>query len=202
MISRARVLAIWAAVGFAACASETLHNVGMSRASSAAVQGRWDDAHAYMSELVASEEANPRSPPTRLAEDYGHLGAWAGMSCRFDEAERDMERSHEYYVRANDGNQYIASLELAELEFGRNRYAAAVARFKQGLTERDDREPMNENHAMELDDYAVALDETGDHAEAVAVRERVYAWRKEHPGARWTGPMAYGRNCPESSVND
>ncbi|HXZ86521.1 MAG TPA: hypothetical protein VEI82_13645, partial [Myxococcota bacterium] len=87
-----------------------------------------------------------------------------------------------------------------ELAFGLKRYPAAVARFKQALAERDDREKMDELDAMDLDDYAVALDETGDHADAVAIREQVLAWRTQHPGARWFGPMAYDRNCPDSSA--
>lgn len=196
MSCSARVLALSAAVALGACAPTNPHNLLMSQASSAAVQGRWDDAYAYMSKVVANDEASPLTPPELLAEDYDYLGAWAGMSCRFDEAERDLERSHEYFVRANNGHEYYATLQLAQLEFGRKRYAAAAAQFKQGLEERDDREKMNESHARKLDDYAVALDETGDHAGAIAVRERVYAWRTAHPGEPWVGPMTYGRNCP------
>ena len=58
---------------------------------------------------------------------------------------------------------------------------------------------MSETLALRLDDYAVALDETGDHAGAVAVRERVYAWRTSHRGrVAYSTPLPYGRNCPGS----
>jgi tetratricopeptide (TPR) repeat protein len=199
---RAPLLALSAAVALCACVAPTgLVQIWSDRASAAAQEKRWDEAYAYMRKLVANDDKNPL-----IRCEARHrllLGVYAGMSCRFAEAEQHMERAHECYLRANGGLEYLASFELAELQFGRKQYPAAAALFKQAFAELGDRLPMSESEALRLDDYAVALDESGDAAGAVAVRERVYAWRSAHRGAHASAaPFAYGSNCPESSARD
>jgi hypothetical protein len=196
----ARILALSAAVALGACLAPedfsliNLDAIHRDWASKAAEEERWDDAYAAMKQVVAKDERNPF--PVCPARDYLYLGIYAGMSCRLDEAEQEMERAHECYVHGKGGLEYLASFELAELQFGRKNYAAAAAQFKQALAEMGDRVPMSETLALRLDDYAVALDESGDRAGAVAVRERVYGWRIEHAGSRASStPLAYGRGC-------
>ena len=203
----ARVLTLSVAVALGACVAPedfspiNLDRIHRDRASSAAAEKRWDEAYAYMKKVVAKDDRSPF--PICPARDYLELGVYAGMSCRFDEAEQEMERAHECYLHGKGGLEYLASLELAELQFGRKKYAAAAVQFKQTFEEMDDREPMSETIALRLDDYAVALEESGDHAGAVAAHERVYAWRSEHRGSRASStPLPYGSNCPESAAKD
>lgn len=207
MTPGARALALSAALGLGACLSAedfspiNLDRIHRDRASSAAAEGHWEDAYANMKKVVAKDDRNPF--PIWPAHDHLLLGIYAGMTCRFDEAEQEMERAHECYVRSKGGREYAASFELAELQFERKNYPAAAARFKQALAELGDREPMSETIALRLDDYAVALEESGDHAGAVAAHERVYAWRSEHRGSRASStPLPYGSNCPESAAKD
>ncbi|HXZ85369.1 MAG TPA: hypothetical protein VEI82_07760, partial [Myxococcota bacterium] len=107
MRSSARFLTLVAAAAFGACARPDMHNVLMNEATSHSVEGRWDVAYERMGKVIANDEADPSTAPERLAEDYAILGAWAGMNCRFEDAERHMQRSYDYFVRAKSGNEYI-----------------------------------------------------------------------------------------------
>jgi len=161
---------------------------------------RWEDAYAHMGAALGRAERTPWTSTERLGEYHYHYGRYAGLTCRFDEAERELGLAHDYLERAK-GPRYTATLELAELAFGRKRYPLAVDRFKRALAEMGADEPLSETLALSLDDYAVALDETGDRAGAVAVREHVYAWRKARTSPPESVPRPpYGRDCPEASA--
>jgi tetratricopeptide (TPR) repeat protein len=160
---------------------------------------RWEQAYQRWHALVEYGEAHHFADGELAALHY-NFGRAAGATCRFDEAERELLQAAELDVRSN-GPIYKTYAELSSLNFDQKKYAASIGYAKKSLAATDPENVTPWSLAVFLDEYAVALDETGNATEAADARQRALTIRQQHPGSKpiWvvTARAPYGTQCPE-----
>ena len=131
--------------------------------------------------------------------EYGRL---SGYLCDFEEAEKYFKQALvlREKVNAPDFHKSQSYHELARLYYDHGQYAQAVPYFKLAI-------PLSEKVGVEegwpiafattLDEYAVALRNTGGEQEAGTVANRAQKIRDQNPGKqpRYI-PTRYNQNCP------
>lgn len=136
-----------------------------------------------------------------MAVGHYEYGRASGVVCEWAEAEFALNEAYRLDA-ASGGPAYMAAYELGRMHFDRKQYAEAVkqyalvkAEFERLQVETKD--PVG--YADYLDEYAMALEQTGKANEAQPLRVRSGELRKTFPGkTAHTEKTPYGTQCKKT----
>jgi tetratricopeptide (TPR) repeat protein len=147
-----------------------------------------------------------RMHPANISMFEYNLGRVKGYLCKYDEAEKLMSNALAAQERIGAENRILTMrlFELGRLHFDRENYALAAPYYARGIrvatrlgSETSD--PIG--LADVIDEYAVALEGTGDPARAASERKKASELRDINPGkrARFV-PVRYNGSCTDRSA--
>jgi len=171
---------------------------------SASRAGDHDTAAKCFSRAAVNARVGWLGPEAESAALYDY-GRAAGQLCAYDAARRSFERALELEESLDEQHPVHLGqrlFELARLSFDTGQYAEAVRWYERGFPvvrklAADRADPIA--FADELDDFATALEHTGDFGRAAAQRQESALIRADHPGAL-AGFAAehYPKDCAKS----
>lgn len=180
------------------------HKLELQRDYQAAVAaqngGDWDAARRAWARVVENGRASGE-PPAQQAVYHYEYGRSLGITCHFDEAERELLQAYQLDVET-DGPAYMSLTELARLNLDRQRNADAASYFERMLRETNEKvlEQAPAEHAVILDEYADALAGSGNPEQAEQMRAEADMIRSAHPHSQSvTDRTPYGRHCRQSN---
>ncbi len=170
--------------------------------AAAADAGNLPQAKIFYSRAVINAQIGVLGPKAESAALYNY-GRVVGRMCEYDNARSSLERAlvlEEEAEGPDGGFSSMRLFELARLNLGNEKYPDAVGWYTRGITLTrtagvDRGDPIA--FANELDDFATALEHTGDTAQAVELRKESAQIRADHPGML-PGFVAehYPKECP------
>ena len=195
---RTIVVVILACIGLTSCAiNEVTAHRYANAAVSASESGDWITARenwrrAYINAKLAHMDNKA------LAVALYEYGRASGVVCEWEEAESSLKETYRLGTSTDDLS-YMSVYELGRMNYDRKRYADAVEQFSKvkvffDMTEADTKDPLG--YADYLDEYAIALEQTGKPSEAQPLRSRSMELRKTFVGKNsHTEKTPYGTMC-------
>ena len=163
-------------------------------------QGEWWKARQACGRAAINAELGGAEPQaiTGLWYEYGRT---SGVICDYPEAKRALEKSLES-DKANNGPIIMDYFELARLHFDQKLYKEASAYYQSGIAatpkEIVAQDPIG--YAEVLDEYGVALKQTGDVANSEKIIAEAKQLRSSNPnGKSLTKRTPYGKFCDQKS---
>ena len=165
--------------------------------ASAQTRGDWDAARrAYARSANNADLAN--SSPQRRAIFHYEYGRSLGVTCFFDEAERELNLSYDFDKQAGQP-LYLSLVELARLTLDQQKYPKAVSYFERALPELDRANAATGAPMAYVDilgEYASALSRVGREQDSSNVKNRASAIKGANPkGSSITDRTPYGTQC-------
>ena len=163
-------------------------------------RGDWDEARRIYA-LAFSEGNLAQADPRFKAVLHYEYGRSLGVTCSFDEAERQLNLANDL-DKHTGGVFYLSLTELARLNLDQRRFAEAVAYLERVMAELDPvitarRVPIF--YANVLEDYAMALSGIGRETDAEAAAKRAAEVRGGTPKEQFVPDRTpYGKHCPKS----
>ncbi len=160
---------------------------------------RWEAAYTEWKQLLADAEAGHESTE-QLAVLHYNFGRAAGVTCRFDEAEKELQTALQLDEQTN-GPTYMSLFNLAQLELDQKKWAPAIDYFDRGLAEMErvktrKKEPIHPAAvAYILDQKAMAQRGAGQTADAAATLKRAAELREQEKVHLRTDRAPYGTRC-------
>lgn len=136
-----------------------------------------------------------------MAVGHYEYGRASGVVCEWAEAEFALKEAYRLDT-ASGGPSYMAAYELGRMHFDRKQYAEAVEQYSLVKAEFErlqveTKDPVG--YADYLDEYAMALEQTGKADEAQPLRVRSDQLRKTFPGkTAHTEKTPYGTQCKKT----
>lgn len=178
----------------AGCATGMAPDRDYQQAVKFQMQGDWDAARESWARAVANIDDSSATIEQQAVYHYEY-GRSLGMTCHFDEAERELLEAYRLDAES-DGPDYMSLTELARLNLDQKKYAESALYFERLLVYADERTPQPVEMAEILDEYAAALAGTGNETEAEIERKKGEAIRREYPqAASMTERAVYGSQC-------
>ncbi|CAG4903917.1 hypothetical protein R52603_03144 [Paraburkholderia saeva] len=185
------------------CASAVSDHVSTNYTAvgaAAEARGDWDKARqAFARATLNADQAD--LPPARKAVAHYEYGRTLGVTCFFDESERELNVAYQLDKQAGQP-LFLSLVELARLNLDQQKFAQSAGYFERALPYLDKagaatRAPTA--YADILDEYARALSGAGRSAEAKALADRATALRNGTPGKHSiTDRTPYGKFCAKS----
>lgn len=163
-------------------------------------RGDWDEARRIYA-LAFSEGNLAQADPRFRAVLHYEYGRSLGVTCSFDEAERQLNLANDL-DKHTGGVFYLSLTELARLNLDQRKFAEAVAYLERVMAELDPvitarRVPIF--YANVLEDYAMALSGIGRETDAEAAAKRAAEVRGGTPKEQFVFDRTpYGKHCPKS----
>jgi tetratricopeptide (TPR) repeat protein len=187
-------------VGLNGCAAPINERVARNyeRVGAAAqARGDWDAARRAYARSATNADLARSSPQERAVYHYEY-GRSLGVTCFFNEAERELNLAYDLDRQAGQP-LYFSLVELARLTLDQHKFPQSVLYFERALTELDRANagrdaPMG--YADVLDEYALALSGAGRTQDSTTMRKRALEIRDANPGGHSiTDRTPYGRHC-------
>lgn len=159
-------------------------------------KGDWSSARESWARAVAGMDTSQMSMAQQAVYHYEY-GRTLGVTCHFDEAERELLEAYRLDAES-DGPAYMSLSELARLNLEQRKFAEAAIYFERMLNETDEKELEQSpaEHAAILDEFSAALTGAGDVDHAAQVHEEAMDIRRKHPDAQSiTDRTPYGSQC-------
>ncbi len=163
-------------------------------------RGDWDEARRIYA-LAFSEGNLAQADPRFKAVLHYEYGRSLGVTCSFDEAERQLNLANDL-DKHTGGVFYLSLTELARLNLDQGKFAEAVTYLERVMAELDPvitarRVPIF--YANVLEDYAMALSGSGRTKDAEAVAKRAAEIRGAVPKDQFVSDRTpYGKHCATS----
>ena len=163
-------------------------------------RGDWDEARRIYA-LAFSEGNLAQADPRFKAVLHYEYGRSLGVTCSFDEAERQLNLANDL-DKHTGGVFYLSLTELARLNLDQRKFADAVAYLERVMAELDPvitarRVPIF--YANVLEDYAMALSGIGRETDAEAAAKRAAEVRGGTPKEQFVFDRTpYGKHCAKS----
>jgi tetratricopeptide (TPR) repeat protein len=203
MVTRAIMLVAAGALALGGCKSidqRTFNNnkkLYTQSAQDAVKAGDWENARRrYYLALRNAEWAE--SKPAELAGLNYEVGRASGVTCQFDAATKHLNQAYELDKRTS-GPTYRALLELARVNLTLEKYVESVGYFERAMPELEKakiakHDPIGIAEAWE--DYAKALEKSGNSSQAKSMAARAAQARAEHQGQLAAiAQTPYGSHC-------
>jgi tetratricopeptide (TPR) repeat protein len=196
-------VAILLSVVLCGCASAVSERVATNYTvvgAAAERRGDWDTARrAFARATLNSDQAD--LPPASRAIAHYEYGRSLGVTCFFDESERELNAAYELDKQAGRP-LFLSLVELARLNLDRKKFSQSVAYFERAMPLLDGANAANKAPAAYsdiLDEYAHALAGEGRSAEAKALADRATVLRDAALNKRSiTDRTPYGKFCGKS----
>lgn len=165
----------------------------------AGFSGDWHTSRALLARAITNADLGGAELRT-LGLLWYEYGRASGVICDWPEAEQALERSFAYDTQSQ-GPAYMSLYELAYLYSTREMYEKALPYYARALVQferlqMDTQDPIG--IADFLDEYAFALEKTGQLDQVDALRQRALAIRQVFPkGKSHTDKTPYGTACSE-----
>lgn len=163
----------------------------------ASQRGDWTAAREHWRRAVINAKLAHMSDRA-LAVAHYEYGRASGVVCEWAEAELGLKEAYRLDAAAG-GPAYKAAYELGRLNYDRKQYRSAVEQFLQAKTEFDKLQAETKDpvgYADFLDEYAVALEQTGRAEQAQPLRSKSLELRKTFSGkTAHTEKTPYGTQC-------
>lgn len=166
-------------------------------AYSAMKSGDWFNARMYFGRAIQNAKIGGVDTKA-MAVLWYEYGRSSGVICDWPEAERGLNEAYKLDSETG-GPAYMSLYEFGRMNYDRKQYAKAVEYFARVKVEfdklqADTRDPLG--YADYLEEYAGALEKTGNNAEAKKHRARAVELRKAFPGKdAQTEKTPYGTQC-------
>lgn len=195
------ITAVFFCTVLSSCAinEQTAHNYANAGAG-ASQRGDWTAAREYWRRAVINAKL-AHMDNRALAVGYYEYGRASGVVCEWAEAEFGLKEAYRLDT-AGGGPAYMAAYELGRMRFDQKQYGKAADQFARvtidfDRLQADTKDPVG--YADFLDEYAVALEQTGKVREAQPLRARSLELRKAFPGrTSHTEKTPYGTQCKTS----
>ena len=155
-------------------------------------QGDWDAARRNYAKALLNAELGSAAPQKIAALNYEY-GRSLGVTCFFEEAETYLLKALKLDAET-DGPTHMSILELARLNYDRNRFSEASQYFRKLL-------PLYDKYNAELQDpigvadvyqeYAMTLNKTGETADAALFQQRATALKSSAIGKLSSAVMGW-----------
>ena len=157
----------------------------------------WERAYQEWKSVVA-ERRSPDYSDAQLAVFHYNFARAAGVTCRWDEAEREFLLAYDLDVRSK-GPSDMAMFELGQLYLDRRDWKTSIQYFDRGFAELARLKGRKTPHAVDLsyvlDEYASALRGDGRTADADAALLRANEVRKQGKLEHKIDRTPYGSQC-------
>lgn len=159
--------------------------------------GDWVNARMYFGRAIPNAKIGGVDPKA-MAVLWYEYGRSSGVICDWSEAERGLNEAYKLDSETG-GPAYMSLYEFGRMNYDRKQYAKAVEYFARVKTEfdklqADTKDPLG--YADYLEEYASALEQTGNAAEVEKHRARAAELRKTFPGKdAHTEKTPYGTQC-------
>lgn len=159
--------------------------------------GDWFNARMYFGRAIQNAKMGGADSKA-LAVLWYEYGRSSGVICDWPEAEHGLNEAYKLDTETG-GPAYMSLYEFGRMNYDRKQYAKAVEYFSRVKTEfdklqADTKDPLG--YADYLEEYASALEKTGDTAEAKKHRARAADLLKAFPaGDAHTEKTPYGTQC-------
>jgi len=188
------------AVVLTGCASphNTRSAINYARLGAAAeARGDWAAARDDFAQAAKYGDASELEPKT-LAIYHYEYGRALGVTCAFDDAERELNLAYDLDKRSGQP-LYLSLVELARLSLDQRKYSNAISYFERAVPELD-RANLAKNapiaYADILDEYAFALSAVGRAQDSTNANRRAAEIRGANPrGSSITDRTPYGKRC-------
>jgi len=165
--------------------------------ATAQARGDWDAARRAYARSATNADLAGSNPQKRAVFHYEY-GRSLGVTCFFDEAERELNLAYDFDKQAGQP-LYLSLVELARLTLDQQKFPKAVLYFERALPELDRASAAKEApaaYADILDEYASALSGIGREQDSSAVTKRASELRGTNPkGFSITDRTPYGKHC-------
>lgn len=172
----------------------------MRNGGTAQERGDWDEARRIYA-LAFNEGDLAQADPRFKAVLHYEYGRSLGVTCSFDEAERQLNLANDL-DKHTGGVFYLSLTELARLNLDQRKFDEAVTYLERVMAELDPvitarRMPIF--YANVLEDYALALSGIGRAKDAEAVAKRAAEIRGATPKEQFVSDRTpYGKHCAKS----
>ncbi|MDR1969652.1 MAG: hypothetical protein LBQ32_13345 [Burkholderiaceae bacterium] len=192
------IVAVFFCIALSSCAinERTAHRYA-NAGEAASQRGDWTAAREHWRRAVINAKLahmNNRA----LAVAHYEYGRASGVVCEWTEAEFGLKEAYRLDA-AGGGPAYMAAYELGRMYYDRKQYGNAADQFARvkvdfDRLQADTKDPVG--YADFLDEYAIALEQTGKAREAQPLRARSSELRKVFSGrAARTEKTPYGTQC-------
>ena len=159
--------------------------------------GDWETARLAFARATVNARSGGMPARVRAVLHYEY-GRSLGVTCYFDEAERELVVALELDEQAKQP-RYLSLNELARLNLDQRKFSQAVNYFERGLKDMEAvgmRQRAPAAYADMLDEHARALDETGRRADANGLIAEASQIRLSNAGRfSTTDRTPYGTRC-------
>ncbi|MBB5417360.1 hypothetical protein [Paraburkholderia atlantica] len=186
--------------GCASAVSERVATNYTAVGAAAERRGDWDTARrAFARATLNADQAD--LPPARRAIAHYEYGRSLGVTCFFDESERELNAAYQLDKQAGQP-LFLSLIELARLNLDQRKFSQSAAYFERAMPFLDeanaaDKAPVA--YSDILNEYARALAGEGRSAEAKSMTDRATALRDAVLNKRSiTDRTPYGKVCSKS----
>ena len=169
-------------------------------AYSAMRSGEWAKSRMYFGRAIQNSKFGGVNPK-KMAVLWYEYGRTSGVICDWPEAERGLNEAYKFDSE-NGGPAFMSLYELGRMYYDRKLYPKASDYFTRvevefNKIEADTKDPLG--YAEFLEEFATALEQTGNSTDAEKHRARATELRKTFPGKRsHTEKTPYGTQCAAS----
>lgn len=191
------LIAVLSLAGCASAVDERVSDNDLLQGAAAQRRGDWDAARlAYAQATLSGDQG--RLPAARRAILHYEYGRSLGVTCFFDQSERELTAAYELDKQAGQP-PYLSLVELARLSLDQRKFAQSVDYFERALPALDSvraasKAPMG--YADVLDEYAQALAGAGNTTDSTIQVKRAAMLRAGNQSKRSiTDRTPYGKFC-------